>query len=145
MEIWVPFRKACLGGAGEVLVGDRIVNVLIPPGVEDGHGMEVEGVGFVVRVENDAQMWRDEADIHQTITVDRYEAKEGTDVTIRILDGYMKVTVPAGIEMGQKLRLKGRGIAIPGQERGHMYLTVAITGTDTGRARVRKINLGSGD
>jgi len=145
MEIWVPFRKACLGGQGEALVGDRIVMVEIPAGIEDGQAMEVEGVHFVVRIENDAQMWRDDNDIYQTVTIDRYEAKDGTEVTIRILEGYMKVTVPAGIQTGQKLRLKGRGIHKPGEEPGHMYLTVAITGTDVGRARVRKINLGSGN
>jgi DnaJ-class molecular chaperone len=145
MEIWVPFRKACLGGEGEVLIGERIVRVEIPSGTEDGQPMEVDGVQFSIRVENDPQMWRDGLDLHQSITVDRYQAKEGTEVTIRILDGYMKVTVPEGIQTGQKLRLKGRGICKAGEEPGHMYLTVAITGTDVGRARVRKINLGSGN
>jgi curved DNA-binding protein len=145
MEIWVPFRKACVGGEGEVLVNERIVTVQIPVGVEDGLAMEVDGVHFVVRVEKDPQMWRDDNDIYQTITIDRYEAVDGTEVTIRILDGYMKVTVPPGIQTGQKLRLKGRGIAKPGEEPGHMYLTVAISGKDTGRARVRKVNLGKGD
>ena len=145
LEIWVPFRKACLGGEGEVLVGERIVMVQIPSGTEDGQPMEVEGAHFTIRVENDPQIWRDGLDLHQSITVDRYQAKEGTEVTIRILDGYMKVTVPPGIQTGQKLRLKGRGVCIAGEEPGHMYLTVAITGTDVGRARVRKINLGSGN
>ena len=145
MEIWVPFRKACLGGEGEVLVGDRIVTIDLPAGIEDGQPMEADGADFVVRVENDPQMWRDNVDLHQSITVDRYQAKEGTEVTIRILDGYMKVTVPPGVQTGQKLRLKERGIRKPGEEPGHMYLTVAITGTDVGRARVRKINLGSGN
>jgi len=143
MEIWVPFRKACLGGQGEVLVGERILNVDIPPGIEDGQAMDVDGAQLIVRVENDPQIWRDDLDLHQTITVDRYEAKEGTEVTIRILDGYMKVTVPPGVTTGQKLRLKERGIRKPGEEPGHMFLTIAITGTDVGRARVRKINLGS--
>ncbi len=138
MEIWVPFRKACLGGEGEVMVAERIVGVSIPVGVEDGHPMEVDGVSFVVRVENDPQMWRDDLDIYQTVSVDRFDAEGGTEVTIRILEGYMKVNIPEGIQTGQKLRLKGRGIHKPGEEPGHMYLTIAITGSDVGRARVRK-------
>lgn len=61
------------------------------------------------------------------VTISLQEAYEGTSRTIRVGEEKMKVKIPAGIEDGQRLKLKGKGISkVRGGQRGNLYLTVRI-------------------
>ena len=62
-----------------------------------------------------------------SITISLKEAYEGTSRTLRVGGEKMKVKIPAGIEDGKRLKLKGKGQAkAPGGARGDLFLTVNI-------------------
>lgn len=62
-----------------------------------------------------------------TITISLKEAFEGTSRTLRVGGEKMKVKIPAGIEDGKRLKLKGKGQSrTPGGARGDLFLTVNI-------------------
>lgn len=62
-----------------------------------------------------------------SITISLKEAFEGTSRTLRVGGEKMKVKIPAGIEDGKRLKLKGKGQSrTPGGARGDLYLTVNI-------------------
>ncbi|MEL7832606.1 J domain-containing protein [Fodinibius sp. Rm-B-1B1-1] len=62
-----------------------------------------------------------------SITISLKEAYEGTSRTLRVGGEKMKVKIPAGIEDGKRLKLKGKGQSrAPGGARGDLYLTVNI-------------------
>lgn len=69
-------------------------------------------------------------DLHGSIELTSLEALTGTRKLVTIPWGFYKsiyrVSVPAGIKRGTKLRLKGMGKRIPGQSRGDLFLTVEI-------------------
>ncbi|MEH0021989.1 MAG: rhomboid family intramembrane serine protease [Desulfobacter sp.] len=69
-------------------------------------------------------------DLHGTIELTSLEALIGTRKRITIPWGFYRplyrVTIPAGIKRGTRLRLKGMGKRLPGQEKGDLFLTVDI-------------------
>ncbi len=68
--------------------------------------------------------------LYGTITITSFEALTGTLKLVNIPWGFQKrlvrVTVPAGVQAGSKLRLKGLGKITPDGHRGDLYLKVAI-------------------
>ena len=69
--------------------------------------------------------------LYGTITITSFEAIAGTHKLVNIPWGFQKrlirVTVPAGMKAGSKLRLKAMGKITAGGQRGDLYLKVAIT------------------
>lgn len=65
--------------------------------------------------------------IKAEVSISLEEAYTGTSRTIRVAGEKMKVKIPAGIEDGQRLKLKGKGGShTRGGARGDLYLTVRI-------------------
>ena len=68
--------------------------------------------------------------LYGTITINSFEALTGTLKLVNIPWGFQKrlvrVAVPAGVQAGSKLRLKGLGKITPDGQRGNLYLKVAI-------------------
>ncbi len=68
--------------------------------------------------------------LYGVITITSFEALTGTLKLVNIPWGFQKrlvrVTVPAGVQAGSKLRLKGLGKISPDGHRGDLFLKVAI-------------------
>ena len=68
--------------------------------------------------------------LYGTIAVTSFEALAGTQKLVNIPWGFqkriVKVTVPAGVKEGSRLRLRGLGKTTPDGHRGDLYLKVAI-------------------
>ena len=68
--------------------------------------------------------------LYGTIAITPHEAVKGTRKLVSIPRGFQKklytVVVPAGIQEGRKLRLKGLGIQAAGGQRGDLFLKVLI-------------------
>jgi len=68
--------------------------------------------------------------LYGMITITSFEALTGTHKLVNIPWGFQKrlvrVTVPAGVQAGSKLRLKGLGKITPDGQRGDLYLKVTI-------------------
>jgi curved DNA-binding protein len=65
--------------------------------------------------------------IKAKVTISLQEAYKGTSRTIRVGGEKMKIKIPAGIEDGQRLKLKGKGSSkVHGGTRGNLYLIVHI-------------------
>lgn len=114
--------------------------VRIPPGVQDGRTIRVpghggEGVGggptgdLYLRVHFAAHpdFRVSGADLYYDLDLAPWEAVLGTTVSVPSLDGRLNGKIPAGIDNGEKVRLRGRGLPQgPKAERGDLYLVVNI-------------------
>jgi len=126
------------GGEGRTQ-GVRSLSVKIPKGVRDGAKIRLTGEGepgqgggpsgdlyLQVHVLPHAGFERDGYDIYSTVEVNIVQATLGTTVTVQTLDGPVDLRIPPGTSSGAKLRLRGRGVAIRGGDRGDHYVRVKI-------------------
>jgi molecular chaperone DnaJ len=116
------------------------VEVTLPPGIEDGDELVQPGAGHAgvrggppgdlrirVRVAEDPRVRRVGDDLHMTLPVAVHEAVLGVRVAVPSPEGPVTVRVPAGIQSGQRLRLRERGV--PSRRtgvRGDLVLDVVL-------------------
>ncbi len=136
----VPFLEAATGGAMRItLPGGSDLEVKIPRGVADGQTLRLRGKGgpghgggaagdayVTVSVRPHPLFSRAGNDIEMTLPITIDEAVLGAEVEVPTIAGPVKVSVPKGATSGQVLRLRGRGIAAPGQAPGDQRITLKI-------------------
>ena len=116
-------------GRGEIEKDDNI-SVTIPAGVDEGtalripaHGLPSEDVGgepgdlyVFVRSKPDLRFERHGADLWRMEVIEIPDAVLGTKLEIPTLDGTVNVTVPAGSQQDEVLRIKGKGLPVFGAQ-----------------------------
>ncbi|KAL3153878.1 hypothetical protein ABBQ32_013448 [Trebouxia sp. C0010 RCD-2024] len=132
----IPFRG--ISGKRET----RAVQVDIPPGIDGGQSIEIEGEGgaaaakdgvagslFVeVQVAADKVLNRRGSHIHVTIDVDFVDAILGTDAKVPTLTGFKELSIGRGTQPGDRLRMKGAGMPIlGGYGKGDQFVHVNVT------------------
>lgn len=110
-------------GVGRVR-GRKTVQVKIPPGVDDGAKIRLEGAGdapmqgggpsgnLFVRISvRRSSIWRRQgSNLHYAAKVPLHVALLGGRVRVPTLDGDVEVRVPAGTQVGDEMLLRGRGV-----------------------------------
>jgi curved DNA-binding protein len=93
----------------------RPVDVQIPAGVTEGQSLRIAGVGgrtslvFKIRLRPHHLYEVTGKDVQVELPLAPWEAALGAKVTVPTLGGSVELTIPAGAQSGQKLRLRGRG------------------------------------
>ncbi len=142
IAVTVGFEEAARGGTRRVMLPDgREVDVRIPVGVRDGQQIRLRGQGgpgsdngpagdvlLTVSVAPHPWLSRDGNNLRMDLPVTLGEAVLGGKITVPTLTGPVALTIPAGSNSGNSLRLKGKGIpAHGGQPAGDLYLRLVIT------------------
>jgi molecular chaperone DnaJ len=127
-------------GHGRTVREERL-SVRIPVGIEDGTALRVPGHGLpgrdpggppgdlfvIVQAAHDPRFDRRGANLWRTETVAAVDAVLGTTLTVPTLDGAVSVTVPAGTQPDEVLRLRGKGLPrFAGGGRGDLYLRLRV-------------------
>lgn len=144
MEIQVTFRDAYDGAEKRVaFMRDGVreeLSVKIPAGIESGAKLRVAGRGgqgrmgggagdlyLTVTVGADALFQREGADLVSNHEVRFSEAVLGGQIEVPTMSGAKRIKIPAGIQSGTKVRLKGLGFPRLGEQvRGDMYVRIAV-------------------
>ncbi len=114
-------------GRGEIEKDDNL-KVTIPAGVDEGMALRIPGHGLpspdvggqagdlfvIVRSKHDPRFERHGADLWRLETIDIADAVLGTKLKVPTLDSSVEVTVPAGTQPDEVLRLKGKGLPVFG-------------------------------
>lgn len=66
-------------------------------------------------------------DLVVKVDVPAWDAALGAKVPVPTLDGEVKLTLPAGVASGQRLRLKGKGMPKKGGQQGDLYAELRVT------------------
>ena len=127
------------GGAG---VRNRLetFTVNIPRGVQDGSVVRVSGKGgagygggrrgdLYIRVRiapHPRFRLRPGGDVDVDLPIAPWEAVLGTELEVPTLDGPIRMRVPPRSQGGRTLRLRGKGPARPGGERGDQYVRLRV-------------------
>ena len=113
--------KSCHGEGRQR--AERLLQVKIPAGIEDGMQMRVAGEGsggllggppgdlyVLVRLREHDLFAREGADLYCDLPVSFAQLALGTDVEVPVLAGTTKLKIPAGSQPHQVLRVRGRGM-----------------------------------
>jgi len=127
MRVNIPLRQAALGGERRIDFRREgtaeQLQVRIPPGIEAGQKLRVQGKGgpsptggppgdlvLEIGIDPDPVFEREGDDLLVRVRVPFSGICLGTSVDVPTLDGSKRVKVPAGMNSGGKIRLKGFGV-----------------------------------
>ena len=119
----------------------RDFRMKIPAGVKDGGRLRVPGKGvaspyggqpgdvhIIIQISPNAQFERVADDIHTKLKIKPSTAFLGGSAEVDTPEGSKNVKIPAGMQAGTKLRLKGLGFPYPGKSaaRGDLYAILEV-------------------
>jgi len=134
-------EKPCATCSGEGRTrSEREVEVEVPPGVTSENFLTLRGRGSVgprggprgdlvvlLEVEDDPRFVRKGADLVHELPVTFSQAALGAEVAVPTIEGTAQVKIPAGIQSGELLRLKGLGLPeLNGSIRGDQLVRVIV-------------------
>ncbi|HEY9075118.1 MAG TPA: J domain-containing protein [Anaerolineaceae bacterium] len=136
----ITLEEAYRGTERTLVVEGKQVQVRIPPGARTGTKIRMAGAGpttssgkrsdiyLLIDVTPDPRFERDGDNLTSEVTIDLYTAVLGGTVQVPTLGGNVVLTIPAGTQPGQKIRLAGRGmpkLRSP-QEHGDLFVQVKV-------------------
>jgi len=124
---------------GQIKSSNQNLTVNIPAGTTDGKVLRLAGQGapgvnggrdgallLRIKVRPHPLFQVDDHDLTVQVTVSPWEAALGSRVPVKTMDGEVTMTVPAGVQGGQKLRLRGKGLPVRKDQRGDLFAEVRI-------------------
>jgi molecular chaperone DnaJ len=119
---------------------ERTIELRIPPGVDTGTRLRVQGEGeagpnggpagdlyVVLEVKEHAFFERRNADLYCTIPLSISQASLGTELQVPGLGGEERLKIPEGTQSGAVFRIKGKGLPDPhGGGKGDLYYHVRV-------------------
>jgi curved DNA-binding protein len=144
MQIHIPLRLAVTGGERRIEYQhegrSEQLKVRIPAGVASGAKLRVAGKGgpgpaggkpgdllLQIEVDADPLFRREGNDLLVHVAISYSEICLGSSVEVPTLDQPKRVKVPAGMQPGQKIRLRGFGVPASGRRAaGDLYAVIDV-------------------
>jgi len=154
MQVHLSFREAVFGVSkdlslryqvidrrtGEAEIKERDVTVEVPPGIDTGMNLRLQGQGaegepgaepgnllVQVSVEQDNFFHRDGYDVHTEVPISVGQAILGGTVDVQTLTGEVEMKIPKGCQPDTKLMLRGKGIQeLHGSRKGNQVAHLKI-------------------
>lgn len=160
-RLTVSFLTAARGGTERIRLGGRAgpgagggqsIEVKIPAGIDSGAKLRLKGKGhpgpdggaagdiiLTIAVGKHPYFRREGLDLLVDVPLTLAEAALGTTVTVPLLTGSVEIKVPPGADSGQRLRVKGKGIARPQGAAGDFHAVIQIAAPKTLSDRARQL------
>lgn len=134
-------KKKCPDCQGNgVIKGEEVIELNIPAGVAEGMQLSVRGKGnagarngiagdllILIHEEKNPDFERDGDDLIYNLFISIPQAVLGDSVEIPLINGTTSVKIPAGIQSGDTIRLKGKGFPVlNGYGRGDLLINVNV-------------------
>lgn len=139
-------KKCPICNGMKVVLETKTIHVSIPPGVENGVHLKVQGAGHIpssnaipgdlylgIKVEENENFIRRRNDLYTPINVDIVTATLGGDIKVPTLDYKVEkltekeLKLPAGTQHGTEFRIKNRGATyLRGRGKGDQYVIINI-------------------
>jgi curved DNA-binding protein len=153
-DLEVPVRltleEAFRGAERTVQLDGGAFTARIPRGATDGQRLRLRGKGgpgvnggppgdlyLQIALQPHPLFRASGHDLELEVPVAPWEAALGAEIEVPTLEGRVKMKVPPGSKSGQKLRLAGKGLPLPGGGAGDLYaiLGIALPATLTEREK----------
>ncbi len=141
-EVNISLHNAYHGGSRSIQLQDpqtkatRSLDVKIPKGVTSGSKIRLSGAApgggdliLKIHIAPDPRFTVHGHNLEVDLPVSPWEAALGSKVPLKTLNGEVTLTVPAGAQSGQKMRLRDKGLPKnkSGSEHGDLLARIKIT------------------
>lgn len=128
--------QVCRGGG--ILSRREEISINIPAGIRDGEIIKLSGSGEAiiggvagdlyvrVNVSKHNIFSREGDDLVMDLAIPVSEAILGGERTINAIDGALKLKIPEGIDSGEFLRIRGRGVPRESGKRGDLVIKILV-------------------
>jgi curved DNA-binding protein len=139
-DVTISLTEAFTGTTRRIDIDGHRLEVKIPPGAKTGIKVRVAktvptgatgqkgDLFLVIHIADDPRFDVKGNDLQTEVSIDLTTAVLGGEVTVQTLSGNVVLTIPAGIQPGQSIRLAGRGLPrlnTP-DNKGDMYLRIKV-------------------
>jgi curved DNA-binding protein len=139
-DVTISLTEAFTGTTRRIDIDGHRLEVKIPPGAKTGTKVRVAktvptgatgqkgDLFLVIHIADDSRFDVKGNDLQTEVSIDLTTAVLGGEVTVQTLSGNVVLTIPAGIQPGQSIRLAGRGLPrlnFP-DNKGDMYLRIKV-------------------
>jgi curved DNA-binding protein len=138
-SVQLSFSEAFNGTQKQFLLGNETVKVRIPSGAKSGSRLKIKGKGQSSSVSGQRgdlylniellphPLFSFQGEnLAAEIPITPEEAVLGAEITVPTPDGKVAMKIPAGVDSGQSLRLKGKGWWKPSMQRTDLMVTLKI-------------------
>ncbi|HDH04035.1 MAG TPA: molecular chaperone DnaJ [Candidatus Campbellbacteria bacterium] len=135
----IPSKKCSVCGGSGVVPKKEEIGIVIPSGIEDGEMIKLSGMGEAVaggisgdlyvkiHVLPNSVFRKQGNDIFMDLDIKISDSLLGCEKEIKTIDGVIKLKIPAGIDSGEVLRVRGKGIPRQGQgKRGDLMIKIVV-------------------
>ena len=139
-------KKCSICNGMKVVLETKTIHVNIPPGVENGVHLKVQGAGHIpssraipgdlylgIKIEENENFIRRRNDLYTPINIDIVTATLGGEIRVPTLDYKTEkiiekeLKMPAGTQHGTEFRIKNRGATyLRGRGKGDQYIIINI-------------------
>jgi len=133
----IPEKLCSVCNGNGVKRGEEKIDIHIPAGVEDGQRLRVSGKGYekadgqngdlyiYISVEHDSRFKRVNNDLFVQEEISFSTAVLGGEKNIKAIAKDIKIKIPAGIQCGEKLKIRGEGVQ--GRAKGDLYVEIKVS------------------
>ena len=137
-SISLSFSEAFNGTQKQFLLGRETIKVRIPPGAKSGSRLKIKGKGqqtssarrgdlyLNIKLEPHPLFKFKGDNLLAEIPIAPEEAVLGTAIAVPTPDGKVEMKIPAGVDSGQSLRLKGKGWRKSNGQRSDLMVKLKI-------------------
>lgn len=138
-ELEISLEEACHGLSRTVRIGDRQLQIKVPPGIESGKQLKLKGKGadgmgagmagdlyLKIKIRPHPVWTVKGKDLFGEVPVTLYTLVLGGSVNVQTLDGVVKLKIPPESPNGKLMKLKGLGMPLLDEPsvRGDIYVTL---------------------
>ena len=132
-ELTLTLEQAVSAGEITLKHGNRSIKARLPKGITEGSKITLRGkadgggdIHLTLHLAPHKDFSVDGYDITRDVKVPVWDAVLGKDISVQTLEGNVTVKMPPGIQDGQKLRLRGKGLPNRTGSNGDMYVRVRV-------------------
>ena len=132
-DLTLSLEDIIRGGTHNLKFNNRTLSVRLPKGITEGSQIKLAGkndgggdIYVNIHIKQDKIFEISDYDLTRELRVETWDAVLGRDISVETLTGNVTVKMPPGIQDGQKLRLRGKGLPKRDGTNGDMYVKIKI-------------------
>jgi molecular chaperone DnaJ len=134
----VPKEKCSVCDGHGILKKEEEVKIKIPAGIDNGEMIRLSGAGEAVKGGSSGDLYikthvkkhklfrKEGNDLVMNLDVKLSDALLGAKYDIQTLDGLSTLNIPEGINTGEILQIKGKGVPYNGKSRGDILVHIRV-------------------